>query len=337
MFDMPVPGFSYNLKSGKNYYCFYNTVLQCSSGITLPAEMRIYSPINDVAVEDDTVVFAHCRAYLLYNEILLDASHIFPFPGDPSSREYDENLPNCHAPYVTGVGHVPFHHEVLSENGSKAFNVICSEYVRDGTKTSTIQCVYDGSTPRWNNTPTPNVNSTIHFVGILSDMSQTGTLRVNLENIALNIGHHDANSTVSTPTTTPVKKRKFASFASLPILKTSVSPLMSGEAGPSSNVVESPTRSPSATNQVNITNISKSSTTPLSHHNMDMSISERQNSPLSPIEDQSMQIESSLIIAPVSMLSDIPSDNAEHSETTNETNLGVTPSVKSLGKRKTKK
>ena len=62
------------------------------------------------------------------------------------------------------------------------------------------------------------MNSIIYFVGILSDMAQTGTLRVNVESIALNVGReHDANSMASTPTTTPVKKRKFATFATLPM------------------------------------------------------------------------------------------------------------------------
>ena len=49
-------------------------------------------------------------------------------------------------------------------------------------------------------------------------MAQTGTLRVNVESIALNVGREqDINSMASTPTTTPVKKRKFASFATLPM------------------------------------------------------------------------------------------------------------------------
>ena len=65
----------------------------------------------------------------------------------------------------------------------------------------------------------PNVNSIIYFVGILLDVAQTGTLRINVESIALNVGcEHDGSSMASTPTTTPVKKRKFASFATLPML-----------------------------------------------------------------------------------------------------------------------
>ena len=140
-------------KSGKSYYCFYNTALQCSSGTALPAEMRIYSPMNDMAVEDDTVVFAHCCAYLLYSEILLNVSHIFPFPGDPSSHEYDENLPDFCSPYVSGLGYVPFRHKVLSDNRSKAFNVVCSEYVHDKKQTSTIQYIFSVLFVNFDNVP----------------------------------------------------------------------------------------------------------------------------------------------------------------------------------------
>ena len=61
--------------------------------------------------------------------------------------------------------------------------------------------------PRWNNTPMPNVNSIIYFVGILSDVAQTGTLQINVESIALNVGcEHDGSLMASTSTTTPVKK-----------------------------------------------------------------------------------------------------------------------------------
>lgn len=106
---------------------------------------------------------------------------------------------------------------------------------------------------------------------------------------------------------------------------------------------------------MSITNVSKSSTISSPHHvrtynnsvsiqvnffiqqNADVAISEWLNSPLSPIEDQSGQIESSSITVPISVLSDIPSDNAEHSETIDELNLSLAPSVKSLGKRKARK
>ena len=71
--------------------------------------------------------------------------------------------------------------------------------------------------------------------------------------------------------------------------------------------------------------------------NPDVFTSEQQNSPLSPIKDQSGQINSSLITAPISALSEIPSDNAEHSETADDPNLSMVPSVKSLGKRKSRK
>ena len=109
--------------------------------------------MNDMAVEDDTVVFAHCCAYLLYSEILLNVSHIFPFPGDPSSHEYDENLPDFCSPYVSGLGYVPFRHKVLSDNRSKAFNVVCSECVHDKKQTSTIQYIFSVLFVNFDNVP----------------------------------------------------------------------------------------------------------------------------------------------------------------------------------------
>ena len=129
--------------STKTYYCFYTTALQCSSGVVLPAELRIYSPFNDTVLQDHTVVFTISRAYFpSHGTILLDASHLFPFPGDPSEEDaYDRNLPDCRIPFVIGLGSVPFRHEMLSDGVSKAFNVVCSEFVRDGSKTSTVQCV----------------------------------------------------------------------------------------------------------------------------------------------------------------------------------------------------
>lgn len=129
--------------SMKTYYCFYTTALQCSSGVVLPAELCIYSPFNDTVLQDQTVVFAVAWAHFpSHGTILLDASHLFPFPGDPSEEDtYDHNLPDCRVPFVIGLGSVPFHHEMLSDGVSKAFNVVCSDFVQDGSKTSTVQYV----------------------------------------------------------------------------------------------------------------------------------------------------------------------------------------------------
>ena len=125
----------------KTYYCFYTTALQSTSGVALPVQLRVYSPTNDRVLEDNTVVFAVARAHMPAHEtILLDVSHMYAIPGDPSSPDvYDAHLPDCSVPFIIGLGTVPVRAELLSDNTSKAFNVVSSEFVRDSLKTSTIQ------------------------------------------------------------------------------------------------------------------------------------------------------------------------------------------------------
>ena len=65
---------------------------------------------------------------------------MYPIPGDPSVPDmYDAHLPDCLVPFIIGLGTILARAEVLSDNTSKAFNVVSSEFVRDGLKTSTIQ------------------------------------------------------------------------------------------------------------------------------------------------------------------------------------------------------
>ncbi|KAF8834996.1 hypothetical protein BDN67DRAFT_913797 [Paxillus ammoniavirescens] len=126
--------------STKSYHCFYTTALQCSSGVALPAELRVYSPFNDTMLEDNTVAFVVAKAHFPRNEsVLLEASHVVPLPGDPSSDEYDNNLPNSPYPFIIGLSSVPSRFETLSDRVSKAFNVVSSEFVHDGLKTSSVQ------------------------------------------------------------------------------------------------------------------------------------------------------------------------------------------------------
>jgi len=83
-----------------------------------------------------------CAYFPSHGTILLDVSHLFPFLEDPSEEDaYDCNLPDCWILFVIGLGSVPFRHEMLSDGVSKAFNVVCSEFVWDGSKASTVQYV----------------------------------------------------------------------------------------------------------------------------------------------------------------------------------------------------
>ena len=127
-------------KSSKVYYCFFTTTIQCSGDIDIPAEIRIYSLYNDIVHADDTIVFVIAKAFCPPNDTaLLDAYHLVPVPGSPTETEYQlQRVPDCPYPFASGIGTV-LSTEVLADGVTKAFSVVVSDYVRDGTKSSTVQ------------------------------------------------------------------------------------------------------------------------------------------------------------------------------------------------------
>lgn len=80
------------------------------------------------------------------------------------------------------------------------------------------RCVYDGSSTRWNNTPTPNPLSCIHIFGLCHSITPSGLLSVHLDAITLNLSPQVLNSaSPSNPSQSPQspnKRRKFQTHAS---------------------------------------------------------------------------------------------------------------------------
>ena len=126
------------------WHCFYTTTLQCSSGIDIPAKIRIYSPFNDVVHVNDTVAYVIARAFCPPNKpVLLDTYHIFPVPGNPANgAEYKSRVPDCPHPFVSGIGIVSGRAKVLADGVTKFFPVVVSDYVQESKKVSTVQFVY---------------------------------------------------------------------------------------------------------------------------------------------------------------------------------------------------
>ncbi|KAI6098993.1 hypothetical protein EDD17DRAFT_1433120, partial [Pisolithus thermaeus] len=71
----------------------YTTALHSTGGVSFPGELHIYSPFNNIVLPDSTIGYVMARAYFPPNapeeKILLEASHFFPLPGDPSSDTYE--------------------------------------------------------------------------------------------------------------------------------------------------------------------------------------------------------------------------------------------------------
>jgi hypothetical protein len=133
-----------SLKTGtstKVYHVFYLTTIQQLSTDPCPAEIRIYSPYGDTILPNNTVAFVVAKAHFpVYEPVLLEASSLIPMPGDPSDEAYEVTLPDSPFPHVIGVGHVPSAAITLpGANKSKAFNVDCSDFMRDHVVMSSVQ------------------------------------------------------------------------------------------------------------------------------------------------------------------------------------------------------
>ncbi|KAI6106361.1 hypothetical protein EDD17DRAFT_1479806 [Pisolithus thermaeus] len=128
----------------KVYQCLYTTALHSTGSFSFPGELCIYSPFNDVILPDNTVGYVMVRVYFPPNmcgeKILLEASHFFPLPGDPSSDAYEPSILSCLMPFVLALGSVPSHPSTLSDSSSHMFMVVISNYVQDGRMSSSPVC-----------------------------------------------------------------------------------------------------------------------------------------------------------------------------------------------------
>ena len=125
----------------QTWHVHYTTMVQCSSPPFLPADLHIYSPINDILHPDNTIAFVIAHVHVPHSgDTLMDAVHIIPCPSDPSHDLYDETVPNFQFPMVYGLGIVSSAPKTLP-NVSTAFYMSLTEYVRDANQQSTIRYV----------------------------------------------------------------------------------------------------------------------------------------------------------------------------------------------------
>lgn len=114
------------------WHAYYDTCLMCSGSPTLPAELRKYSTVNDAILVDDMVAFVVAKAFIppgnLPGNVLLDAFHVVPMSGDPSSEDYEAHLPDFPLHLVFALGTVTAPHETLP-GGMVTFPLLLSEYV----------------------------------------------------------------------------------------------------------------------------------------------------------------------------------------------------------------
>ncbi|KAF8531287.1 hypothetical protein JB92DRAFT_3105448 [Gautieria morchelliformis] len=87
-----------------------------------------------------------------------------------------------------GCGAVLNNAECASDSQTRTFNLAVADYVRDGTKSFVLECLYDGNSVRWSRTPTPNINTAIYMYGSLRGVNPQGNLTIAVDNVMLNVG-----------------------------------------------------------------------------------------------------------------------------------------------------
>ena len=127
------------------YYIHYITSVNCSVSGPISAELRKYSPPNDTVLADNTIAFVIAKVYVppanVPGNILLEAIHIAPVPGDPTSEAYEDSVPDFRFPAIFAHGCVINEHQE-EKLGVVTFPMVVSDYIRGGTKQSTLQYVY---------------------------------------------------------------------------------------------------------------------------------------------------------------------------------------------------
>ncbi|KAF8488131.1 hypothetical protein JB92DRAFT_1452186 [Gautieria morchelliformis] len=192
------------------YYCFYDTVVQALDDALGPMELRLYSPPGERLLPDDTIVRVIGRIFAPPSSpILMDVISLMAYPGDPTSDEYEDGIPDDPSVAIWMVGAVLNNAEVDADPQTRAFNLAVSDYVRDGPKAFILEsvsflclfffhlcmaervflrCVYNGNSVRWSRAPAPNVNTAIYAYGTFRKVNEHGNLSIIVDNVALNVG-----------------------------------------------------------------------------------------------------------------------------------------------------
>ncbi|KAJ7631286.1 hypothetical protein DFH06DRAFT_1224122 [Mycena polygramma] len=197
------------------YYQQYLTAVACLSGQRIPATLRVYSPPGDHALPDGTVILAFTKAlFLKAKDVSLEVIRMAPFPGDPSSDEYQDNIPDWTIPMVSAVGHVGSKTETLEDgHKSRLFPITAGDYIGNSNQTCEIHAIYDGSTKRWTSTSLPKPHSCVEITGVCRELSPAGILRINLDKIVMNVAPRSTPAAeTEDPNSPAAKRRKFSAF-----------------------------------------------------------------------------------------------------------------------------
>jgi hypothetical protein len=121
------------------WYAHYDTTIACLKDTFCPVDLRVYCPLTDDILPDNSVAFVIGKVFIQTGEqrSLIDAIHLNVFPGDVSCPTYQSTVPQFTYSFVYGIGSVSGEHQVLNDR-SRVFPVSISEYLRDQMKSFQI-------------------------------------------------------------------------------------------------------------------------------------------------------------------------------------------------------
>ena len=135
------------------WHVYYDTSVICSDSVSLPAELHKYSPPKEPILANDTVAFVVAKLNIPQaagkeskdpepqtGNVLLEALHVVPIPGDPTVDGYQAHLPDFIRPLIFALGTIAANPEGPAD-GVVIFPLAVFDFVRGGMKECTLRYV----------------------------------------------------------------------------------------------------------------------------------------------------------------------------------------------------
>ena len=127
-----------NESTMKTNYIHYQTALQCTTGVSYGAELRVFATSQSTILPDDSVVHVVAKAEINPGtDAFLEANSFSVIPGDPSADDYEDHVPDDLYPHVFILGQVM--KEIPIDMKITAYTIMASDYIRDNPSQSLIQ------------------------------------------------------------------------------------------------------------------------------------------------------------------------------------------------------
>jgi hypothetical protein len=96
-----------NTNTIKTNYIHYQTALQCTANVSYPAELRVFATSQSTILPGNAVVHVIAKAEINPNtDAFLEATSLIVIPGNPSSDDYEDHIPDEPYPHLFILGQV---------------------------------------------------------------------------------------------------------------------------------------------------------------------------------------------------------------------------------------